>query len=71
VILGSIPSRRRWPAVFLMVLFAVAMTAIGCGGSSHNTVQQVQGPQNFTVTVTATGTNTTLSHSTTLSFTVQ
>ncbi len=71
VILGGIPSRRRWPAVFLMVLFAIAMTAIGCGGSSHNTVQQVQGPQNFTVTVTATGTNTALSHSTTLSFTVQ
>ena len=71
VLLGGIPSRRKWTALFGLVLLAIVITGFGCGGGSHRTV--VQGPQTYIVTVTGTGTNSAgpLSHSTTVSFTVQ
>jgi subtilase family serine protease len=72
VILGGIPSRRKWAALFGLVLLALVVTAIGCGGGSSSVVPK--GPQTYIVTVTGTGTNgggTALSHSTTVSFTVQ
>jgi subtilase family serine protease len=71
VILG-VPSRRKWAALFGLVLLAIALTAIGCGGGSSSVVPK--GPQTFIVTVTGTGTTgggTALTHSTNISFTVQ
>ena len=72
VIFGGIPSRRKWAALFGLMLLAIAITGIGCGGGSSKVVPK--GPQTYIVTVTGTGTNgvgTALSHSTTVSFTVQ
>jgi hypothetical protein len=72
VILGGIPSRRKWAALFGFVLLATLITGFGCGGGSHSTV--AKGPQTYIVTVTGTGTNssgTALTHNTTVSFTVQ
>lgn len=71
VILG-VPSRRKWAALFGLVLLAIAFTAIGCGGGSSSVVPS--GPQTYIVTVTGTGTTgggTALTHSTNISFTVQ
>ena len=72
VILG-VPSRRKWAALFGLVLLAIALTAIGCGGGgSHSVVPK--GPQTYIVTVTGTGTTgggTALTHTTNVSFTVQ
>jgi len=70
VLLGGVPSRRKWAALFGLVLLALVIAGIGCGGgSSHRTV--AQGPQTYIVTVTGTNGAGTLSHSTTVSFTVQ
>src|SRR5579872_2817332 len=73
VILG-IPSRRKWAALFALVVLAIALTAIGCGGGSgSNTRVVTTAPQTYIVTVTGTGTTsggTTLTHSTNVSFTV-
>jgi subtilase family serine protease len=74
VILGGVPSRRKWAALFGLVLLAIAITAIGCGGGSSSVVPKITTPQTYIVTVTGTGTNgsgTALSHSTAVSFTVQ
>jgi len=71
VILG-VPSRRKWAALFGLVLLAIALTAIGCGGGSSSVVPK--GPQTYIVTVTGMGTTgggTALTHSTNISFTVQ
>ena len=72
VILG-VPSRRKWAVLFGLVLLAIALTAIGCGGGgSHSVVPKA--PRTFIVTVTGTGTSgggTALTHSTNVSFTVQ
>jgi subtilase family serine protease len=73
VILGGIPSRRKWVALFGLVLLAIIVTGIGCGGSSSSSVVP-KGPQTYIVIVTGTGTNsggTALNHSMTVSFTVQ
>ena len=72
VILG-VPSRRKWAALFGLVLLAIALTAIGCGGGGNHTVVPT-GPHSYIVTVTGTGTTgggTALTHSTNVSFTVQ
>jgi len=72
VILGGIPSRRKWAALFGLVLLAIVVAGVGCGGGSSSVVPK--GPQTYIVTVTGAGTNsvgTALSHSTTVSFTVQ
>lgn len=76
VIIGGIPSRRKWAALFGLVMLAIALTAIGCGGGGGSTkvVPRVASPQTYIVTVTGTGTNgagTALSHATNISFTVQ
>jgi hypothetical protein len=71
VILG-VPSRRKWAALFGLVLLAIALTAIGCGGGSSSVVPT--GPQTYIVTVTATGATgggTALTRTTNVSFTVQ
>ena len=69
VFVGGIPGRRRWSFVLGLMLFVAFIAAVGCGGSSHGTVQQNQGPQTYTVTVTGTSGSTT--HSADVSFTVQ
>jgi hypothetical protein len=71
VILG-IPSRRKWAALFGLALLAIALTAIGCGGSGSSSQRRVvaAGSQTYIVTVTGT-TGGALSHSTNISFTVQ
>lgn len=72
VILGGVSSRRKWAALFGLVLLAMVITGIGCGGGSSSVVPK--GPQTYIVTVAGTGTNsggTALNHSTTVSFTVQ
>lgn len=72
VILG-VPSRRKWATLFGLVVVAIAVTAIGCGGSGKSSVVP-SGPQTYIVTVTGTGTTgggTALTHTTNVSFTVQ
>ena len=74
VILG-IPSRRKWAAIFGLVVLAIALTAIGCGGGGGSKTTRVvtTGPQTYIVTVTGTGTTsggTALTHSTNVSFKV-
>ena len=72
VILG-VPSRRKWAALFGLVLLAIALAAIGCGGGGSSSVVP-KAPQTYIVTVTGTGTTgggTALTHSTNVSFTVQ
>ncbi|HXF14328.1 MAG TPA: S53 family peptidase [Terriglobales bacterium] len=72
VILG-IPSRRKWAALFALVVLAITVTAIGCGGGSGNRRVVTSGPQTYIVTVTGTGTTSggaALTHSTNVSFTV-
>jgi subtilase family serine protease len=74
VILGGVSWRRKWAALFGLVLLAIMITGIGCGGGSSSVVPKITGPQTYIVTVTGTGTNgsgTALSHSTAVSFTVQ
>ncbi|HEY0432215.1 MAG TPA: S53 family peptidase, partial [Pyrinomonadaceae bacterium] len=76
VILGGISSRRKWAALFGLVMLTIALAAIGCGGGggSSNVVPKVASPQTYIVTVTGTGTNgagTALNHATNISFTVQ
>jgi hypothetical protein len=72
VLLG-IPSRRKWAALFGLIVLAIALTAIGCGGGGSHTVVP-SGPHTYIVTVTGTGTTgggTALTRSTNVSFTVQ
>jgi subtilase family serine protease len=74
VILGGIPSRRRWMGLLSLVLLATAIGAVGCGGGGGGTPQQkAQGTPkgNYVITVTATGQNTGKAHSLNVSLIVQ
>jgi subtilase family serine protease len=74
VIFGGIPLRRKWAALFGLVLLGIVITGIGCGGGSSSVLPKVVTPKNYVVTVTGAGTNssgTALTHSTAVSFTVQ
>lgn len=75
VILGGIPGRRKWAVLLGLALLVAVIASVGCGGSSHSSVQQNQGPQTYIVTVTgtgtSTGTSTSITHSADVSFTVQ
>jgi subtilase family serine protease len=73
VLLG-IPSRRKWAALFGLVILAIAATAIGCGGGSGSHTVVPSEPHTYIVTVTGSGTNaggTALTRSTNVSLTVQ
>ncbi|MEI9977743.1 MAG: protease pro-enzyme activation domain-containing protein [Edaphobacter sp.] len=37
LLLFTLPRRRRWSSLFILMLFAAALTAVGCGSSSSNT----------------------------------
>lgn len=70
------PRRRRLSVLFGLMLLVMAIAAIGCGGSSHSTVPPPPPPSPVTYIVTVSGTGTSssgsaLSHSTSVSFTVQ
>ncbi len=75
VILGGVPSRRKWTALFGLVLLAIVISGTGCGGGSSSSVTpKIPNPHTYIVTVTGAGTNaagTALTHNTTVSFTVQ
>ena len=74
VLLGGIPSRRRWMALFGMILLAAAIAATGCGGGGGGTPQQkTQGTPagTYVITMVATGANTGASHSMAVSLTVR
>ncbi|OLE14664.1 MAG: hypothetical protein AUG89_01030 [Acidobacteria bacterium 13_1_20CM_4_56_7] len=74
VILGGVSTRRKWAALLGLIMLAIVITGIGCGGGSPSVTPKVSTPHTYVVTVTGTGTNslgTPLTHSTTVSFTVQ
>jgi subtilase family serine protease len=68
VLLGGIPSRRRWLGLLSLVLVAIAIGSVGCGGgggSSSTPQQKQQGTPagTYAITIAATGANTGTSHS--------
>jgi subtilase family serine protease len=75
VLLGGVPSRRRWTVILGLLLLAITVAAIGCGGGSSSPApaQKAQGTPagTYTVMVTGTGANTGTAHSLTMSLTVQ
>jgi subtilase family serine protease len=76
VLVGGIPSRRRWAGLLGIVLAGIALGSAGCGGGggSGGTPQQKQQGTpagTYKITVTATGANTGTSHSITVNLTVQ
>ena len=75
ILLGGIPSRRRWIGLLGLVLLATIVSAAGCGGgSSSGTVQQKQQGTpagSYTITVTGTGANTGTVHTATVGLIVQ
>lgn len=76
VILGGIPSRRRWMGLLSMVLLATALGSLGCGGGGGGSTAQQQQAQgtpkgNYIITVTATGQNTGKTHTLNVSLTVK
>lgn len=74
MVLGGIPSRRRWLGLFALVLLATAIGAAGCGGGGGGSTpqQKVQGTPagTYTITITGTGANTGASHTLNVSLTV-
>jgi hypothetical protein len=74
VLLGGIPSQRRWTSLFALVLIATVVGAAGCGGGGGTTpVQKQQGTPagSYTITVTGTGLTSTTTHTTVVGLTVQ
>jgi subtilase family serine protease len=71
VLLGGIPSRRRWWGVLALVLGFIVLTGLGCGGGGGSVQKKAQGTAAGTYIVTVTGTSGSATHATTLSVTVQ
>jgi subtilase family serine protease len=75
VLLGGIPSRRRWIGLLGLLLLATVVGAVGCGGGggSGTAQQKQQGTPagTYSITVTGTGASSGTSHTTTVSLVVQ
>lgn len=73
VLIGGVPSRRRWAGLLSLILIATAIGAVGCGGGGGGTPQQrVQtGPKTYVISVTGTGANTSVTHTASVSVTVE
>jgi subtilase family serine protease len=71
IILGGLPSRRRWVDFLGLLAVASIITAVGCGGGGGSVQQKSQGTPAGTYTITVTGTSGSISHSAAVSFTVQ
>lgn len=72
VLLGGVPSRRRWLGIVGLFIVVAVLTGVACGGGGGSSTQQKsQGTPagSYTVTVTATSGSTT--HTTTVNLTVQ
>jgi len=68
VLLGGVPSRRRWATLLGFLMFAVLAVGLACGGGSSN---QSHGTPAGTYAITVTGTSGSITHNATVSFTVQ
>jgi subtilase family serine protease len=72
VLLGGIPSRRRWLVLLGFLTLVAIVAGVACGGGSSGTPQQKsQGTPAGSYTITVTGTSGPTTHTTTVSLTVQ
>ncbi len=71
VLLGSIPSKRRWLALLGLFLGVLITVGVACGGGGGSTQQKSQGTPVGNYVVTVTGTSGSTSHSATISVAVQ
>ena len=71
VILGGIPSKRRWLTLLGLLFGIVLFFGIGCGGGSSTPQQKSQGTPAGSYTITVTGTSGSTTHTSTVSVTVQ
>jgi subtilase family serine protease len=69
--LVGVPARRRWKVTLGILLFTVAVAAVGCGGSSNNSTPKTGGTPAGSYTVTVTGTNGSTTRTINVSVTVQ
>jgi len=69
--LMGVPARRRWKVGLGILLFTIAVAAVGCGGSSNNSTPKTGGTPAGNYTVTVTGTNGSTTRTTNVSVTVQ
>jgi subtilase family serine protease len=71
VIVGGLSARRRWAAILGIILFATLGLTFACGGGSGGGGGGSNGTPTGTYAITVTGTSGSVSHSATVSFTVQ